>query len=65
MESIYSELGLEGFAEARPAMEAYLDSVKQYKRNIYRPLAQSTLKKVHSAWDFWFKEFGYAMKEKK
>jgi hypothetical protein len=41
-------------------MEAYLDSVKQYKRNIYRPLAQSTRKKLHTAWEFWIKEFGYA-----
>jgi len=59
MESIYMRLGLEGFKDARPGMEAYLDSVKQYKRNIYRPLAKSTLNRVHSAWDFWFKEFGY------
>ena len=59
MESIYNGLGLDGFEDARPGMEDYLDSVKQYKRNIYRPLAKSTLNRVHSAWDFWFREFGY------
>lgn len=62
MESIYDELGLDGLAEARPAMKAYLDSVKQYKRNVYRPLPSSTLKKVNSAWDFMFEEFGYEKK---
>jgi hypothetical protein len=60
MEYIYQELGLDGFEDARPAMKAYLESVKQYKRNIYRPLAPSTLGKLHSAWEFWIKEFGYA-----
>jgi len=59
MESIYRELGLEGFEEARPGMEAYLDSVKQYKRNKYRPLGRKTLEKIHTSWDFWFREFGY------
>jgi hypothetical protein len=59
MESIYTGLGENGFESARPAMESYLDSVKQYRRNIYRPLGKSTLKKIHSAWDFWFTEFGY------
>lgn len=59
MERIYGDLQLGAFENARPAMEAYLDSVKQYKRNRYRPLASSSLKKIHLAWDIWFKEFGY------
>lgn len=61
MERIYRDLDLDGFKAARPAMEAYLESVKQYKRNIYRQLPPTTLNKLHSAWDFWFKEFGYKM----
>jgi hypothetical protein len=59
MEAIYSKLGLGGFEEARPAMEAYLESVKKYKRNRYRPVAASTRNRIHAAWGFWFKEFGY------
>jgi hypothetical protein len=57
--SIYRELNLEGFEEARPAMEFYLDSVRKYKRNTYRPLSKGVLDRLHSQWGFWFKEFGY------
>ena len=63
MERIYRELDLGGFEQARPYMENYLDSVKQYKRNKYRPLPSATLKKLHAAWDFWFREFAYQTKE--
>jgi hypothetical protein len=59
IERIYDRLKLEGFAEARPHMATYLNSVKQYKRNIYLPLPQSIRNKLHAVWDFWFKEFGY------
>jgi len=59
LESIYRKLNLKGFEDARPGMNAYLDSVKQYKRNIYRPLSKRILKRIHSEWEFWFREFGY------
>lgn len=59
LENIYRELSLEGFEDARPAMLAYLDSVKQYKRNTYRPLSKPILERIHAEWEFWFKEFGY------
>ena len=59
MERIYKELNLGGLEDARPAMKTYLDSVKQYRRNKYRPLSVSKLNKIHAAWEFWFKEFGY------
>lgn len=59
LESIYKELNLDGFESARPAMKAYLDSVKKYKRNIYRPLPKHILDRIHSEWKFWFREFGY------
>ena len=61
MERIYQNLGLRGYEDARPSMVNYLESVKKYKRNKYRPLPSAKLKKLHSAWDFWFKEFGYQM----
>ena len=59
MTTIYKELGLEGFEEARPGMEAYLDSVKKYKRNTYHPIPRTHLDMIHMKWDFWFKEFAY------
>ena len=63
MARIYRDLDLDHFEDARPAMQAYLDSVKQYKRNKYRPLPPAKRKKINSAWDFWFKEFAYQVKE--
>ena len=59
IETIYKVLNLEGFEDARPAMLTYLEYVRQYKRNTYRSLSQRILKRIHSEWDFWFKEFGY------
>ena len=61
IETIYRDLGLKGFDDARPSMDAYMESVKQYKRNTYRPLSQRILKRLHSEWDFWFEEFGYPL----
>ena len=62
-ETIYRNLGLKGFDDARPALDAYMESVKQYKRNTYRPLSQRILKRLHSEWDFWFEEFGYPLNQ--
>jgi omega-hydroxy-beta-dihydromenaquinone-9 sulfotransferase len=59
IDTIYRNLGLKGFDDARPAMDAYMESVKQYKRNTYRPLPQALLDKIHAHWDFWFEEFEY------
>ena len=60
METIYHELGLEGFDTAKPNMEIYLDSVKQYKRNTYQPLSKPLLERIQTEWNFWFEEFGYS-----
>lgn len=62
VESIYKQLELGEFKDARPAMEAYLESVSQYKRNTYRPLPGALRERLHSKWGFLFKEFGYAYK---
>lgn len=59
LDSIYRVLNLKGFEDSRPAMEVYLESVKQYERNTYRPPSQLNLERIHTEWDFWFKEFGY------
>jgi hypothetical protein len=59
MKEIYSQLGLKGFEEVVPPMKEYLDSVRNYKRNTYRPLPKRLLNRIQSEWDFWYKEFGY------
>ena len=59
--SIYKALKLDGFEEARPSMEAYLNSVKDYRRNTYPTPSRSVLKRIHTAWSFWMEEFGYQL----
>ncbi|MDF1574799.1 MAG: sulfotransferase [Bacteroidales bacterium] len=61
LKTIYKELHLDGFEDARPSMEAYLDSVRNYKRNTCHPPSRSILDRIHSEWDFWIKAFGYSL----
>jgi hypothetical protein len=56
---IYEKLEIDGLNEAIPAINEYLDSVKNYKKNIFPPLNSRLLKKINSYWDFYFKEWGY------
>ena len=60
LESIYSGLGLEGFEAVAPEMKNYLDTVRKYRRNTYRPLRKKLLERIWKKWDFWFKAFGYS-----
>lgn len=60
IETIYRQLQLDGFETARPAMDNYMQSVKQYKRNTYAPLPHALLEKIHTEWAFWFEKFGYS-----
>lgn len=41
LERIYRRLDLDGFAAARPAFAAYLESVRDYRKNVYRDAAES------------------------
>lgn len=59
MGKVYTSLGIQGFEEAAPHMQNYLDSVSEYKRNTYKPLPQRLLKKINTKWALWFEEFGY------
>jgi hypothetical protein len=59
IERIYDSLGLGGLPAARPAIEEYLDSVKGYKKNRYRPLHHRTAEKLRREWAMWYGEWGY------
>ncbi len=49
IERIYQAFGLEGFAEARPAFQSYLASVRSYKKNRYA-YSQENLGLVEREW---------------
>lgn len=61
LESIYGQLGIAGFEDAKPAISSYLDSVKDYKKNTFKPLRKSLKKQINTQWKSWFEVFGYSM----
>jgi len=59
LESIYKQLGLDGYKAAMPAFESYLNSVKAYKKNRYKPLPPETQADLRRRWSSWFEAFAY------
>lgn len=59
LQRIYSALGLPGFEIARPEIERYVNSQKDYKRNEY-VLDEETAERVTKKWGFAFAEWGYS-----
>ena len=55
---IYETLGLPGYAEAEPALQAYLASVTSYRKNRYQ-LTPDVIKQVNQHWSFAFDTWGY------
>ena len=55
---VYDTLGLPGFAEAEPAMRAYVDSQRAYQKNRLE-LSDQDRRDVSERWAFAFRAFGY------
>lgn len=58
LRNIYSGLGLTGFAQAKPAFQAYIDSVAGYEKNKLTA-TDEIIDKVNQHWRFAFDEWGY------
>jgi hypothetical protein len=58
--SIYQRLNLEGFEAARPLFNQYLNSVKSYRKNIYKTPSPGLQDKLHRKWEAWFEVFNYS-----
>jgi hypothetical protein len=58
IEKMYTQLGLDGFEKAKPAIERYIESVKNYKPNKYK-IDPRLKRKISQRFDFTFKKFGY------
>lgn len=56
---LYVGLGLPDFEAARPAVEAHLGSVGDYRPNAFRPLDPPDRRRVAAAWGRYFDAFGY------
>ncbi len=57
--TIYQTLELPGFTDAAPTFEAYLKSVKSYKKNAFKGDAEA-VDKVSGAWAHWLDKYSYA-----
>ncbi len=62
MEAAYDALGLEGFDAARPKMEAYVHSLRGYRKNRYT-LDEETIGRIGSRWAFAIDRWGYDVPE--
>lgn len=60
VKQIYEHLGIEGYEEALPHFEAYLDSQKNYKKNSFK-LDPELRDKINSRLGFYFEHYGYEM----
>jgi len=58
MRKVYDGLSLPGFAEAQPALRAYLALIEGYQKNRYKPNGE-IIDKVNRHWGFVFDEWGY------
>lgn len=58
--NIYNTLSIPGFENARPAIEAYLDTKKGYKKNQYK-YEDETVRIVEENWDFALKDWEYKL----
>jgi hypothetical protein len=58
LRKVYETLSLPGFAEAEPAMHAYLDSIAGYQKNPQK-MDDNVITKVNEHWQFAFDEWGY------
>ena len=56
---IYEGLDLPDFEVARPAVETYLSSLRNYKVNRYSSLDSGTTRRVVGEWGRFFEEWGY------
>jgi len=62
IERIYSEVSLGDFEAVKPEIEAYLETVKDYKKNAFRSVPDHILPRINKRWKFAFDEWGYEMK---
>lgn len=61
LQSVYAALGLPDFEPARPALEAYLQSLRGYKRNVYPELPRSLRARIGRHWHRCFDAWGYPL----
>ena len=62
VKQIYDHLGIDGFEEAKPYFDAYLESQKNYKKNKFE-LTPELRDKINAKLGFYFEHYGYEMQK--
>lgn len=60
LEDIHRQLGLAGFAEAKPAFSRYLDSVRDYKKGSH-PIPADVQDRIAERWRPYIERWGYSV----
>ena len=58
LEKIYSNLQLTNFEEVKKNFKEYLDSIGNYKTNVYN-ITEDMRKEIYSHWSFTIDKWGY------
>ena len=62
VKQIYDHLGIDGFEEAKPYFDAYLESQKNYQKNKFE-LTPELRDKINAKLGFYFEHYGYEMQK--
>ena len=57
--ALYEQLGLPGFEDFRPRLQAYADSLAGYQKNDYPELSPALRARVAEQWQIGFEKWGY------
>jgi hypothetical protein len=61
MAALYERLGLSGFDQFEPKLQAYVGSLRGYQKNRYHGLAPEARERVARAWRRSFEVWGYSL----
>lgn len=55
----YEAVGLDGYAQLEPKLEAFVETQKDYQKNKHPQIEEGLRKRIHTTWQRAFEEFGY------
>ncbi len=61
MERLYGVLAFPGFDAFRPKLQAYVESLRSYRKNRYERLPEEVRRQVAAAWKRSFEAWGYPL----
>lgn len=59
LKAIYEKLSINGFYENESKFNDYIDSLKDYKKNVHKELNPIVIEKIKTNWQKYYKNWGY------